>query len=196
LAAVELVRASVYYQLEELQTAEFHAQRAEHTYAHLGHKGGRIKALFLRGSINYLALALDTAVTIFQQVIDFGKDAEDVEWIARGSYGRGNCELERGNLSEASTLFHSALITFRHSGRANERIATEWGLARVVLYGGKPGEAARRLREVMRAFEGIGMVMDAAIAGVDLAEALIVLRQPHQVAKVAEHSFRVLKRLA
>lgn len=36
------------------------------------------------------------------------------------------------------------------------------------------------------------MCMDAALAGLDLADALVVLRQPRQVAKLAAESFRLL----
>jgi tetratricopeptide (TPR) repeat protein len=194
LAAVELVRAAVYYQLDQLETAAMHAERAEHGYAHLGQNHRRIKALHLRGSIRYLGLDLDTAAAIFQQVIDFGDDTNDLEWIAKGSYSRANCELDRGNLAEASMLFHRALVIFREFGPATDRICTDWGLARVVLHGGKAGDAARRFREVMFAFEELGMVMDAAIVGLDLADALLVLEQPKQIAKVAAHSFHVLKK--
>lgn len=194
LAAVELVRAAVYYQRHELDKAAIHAERAEHSYAHLGQERRRMNALHLRGSIKYLGMDVDTAAAIFQRVIDFGDECNDPEWIAKGSYARANCELDRGNLGEASMLFHTALIIFREIGPATDRIATEWGLARVVLHGGKANDAARRLRDVMVAFEDLGMVMDAALAGLDLADALLVLQQPKQIAKVAAHSFHVLKK--
>ena len=91
-------------------------------------------------------------------------------------------------------LFNKALVIFREVGPASERTSTEWGLARVVLYGGNAGEAARRLRGVIVAFEGLGMVSDAALAGVDMCEALLVLERYADIAKVASHSFRVLKK--
>jgi tetratricopeptide (TPR) repeat protein len=194
LAAVELVRASVYYRRGELAQAALHAERAEHAYAHLGQERRRMTAVQLRGSIKYEELELDAAAGIFQQLIEFGEEIGDAECIAKGSFARGACELKRGRLSDAAMLFNTALVIFRETGPTSERISAEWGLARVVLDSGKPSEAVRRLRDVMAAFEELGMFMDAAVAGLDLADALLVLQRPAEIAKVASHSFRVLKK--
>lgn len=152
-----------------------------------------MKALHLRGSIKYEALQLDDAVAIFQRVIEFGQDMDDPSWVARGSYARANCEVDRGNLADASMLFHTALVIFREIGPAHDRICTEWGLARVVLHGGKPSDALHRLRNVTAAFEELGMVANVAFVGLDMADALLMLNRPEQVSKVAAHSFRSLK---
>ncbi|MEO8381631.1 MAG: hypothetical protein ABI779_18360, partial [Acidobacteriota bacterium] len=90
--------------------------------------------------------------------------------------------------------FHAALVIFREEGPTSDRISTEWGLGRVVLHGGKPSEAVQRLRDVIAHFETIGMVSDAALAGVDMAEALLVLERWDEIVKVAAHAFRVLKK--
>jgi tetratricopeptide (TPR) repeat protein len=193
LAAVELVRASVYYQVEDLEEADTHAQLAEKSYGYLGQERKCTAARYLRGSIKYLAHDLGGASAIFQKVIEFGENASDVEWIAKGSYARANCELDRGNAAEASLLFHTALVIFRETGPAVDRICAEWGLARVVLHGGRADDAAGRLRAVIDELEERGMVMEAAVAGLDLADAHLVLQQPRHVARIAAHSYRVLK---
>lgn len=194
LAAVDLVRAAVYYQREELDKAAFHAEQAEHAYVGLGEPRQRVKALHLRGSIKYQALELDTASAIFEQVMEYGQEECDAEWVAKGAFSRGACELKRGNLSDAARLFNTALVIFRETGPESDRISTEWGLARLVLDGGKPSEAVRRLDDVIDAFEQLGMAMDAAVAGLDMADALLVLNRPEQIVKVASHSFDVLEK--
>jgi tetratricopeptide (TPR) repeat protein len=187
------MRASLYYQMEELTKAEHHAREAERAYDDLGHMSRRMRALFLRGSIRLVAHDLDAAAALYSQVIEFGEAMNDATWIAKGSYALANCEIERGNVSEASSLFHTALVIFRETGPAADAIATEWGLARVILQGGNAAEAARRLREVMQAFEELGMGMDATFVSLDLAEALVVLRQQREVAKIAARAFRLLE---
>jgi tetratricopeptide (TPR) repeat protein len=194
LGAVELVRAGVYYERGELQKASEHVDRAEHGFAHLGLERQRMKAVWLRGEIAYEALDYAGARDIFQKVIQFGEDSNDAGWIARGSFCRAACELELGNLGEAVTLYHGALMIFRETGPAEYRIETEWGLARVALYAGKPTDATRGLRDVIAAFEEIGRVANVALAGIDLAEALLVLERWDEIAKVAGHSFRLLKK--
>jgi tetratricopeptide (TPR) repeat protein len=124
----------------------------------------------------------------------FGEEIRDATWVARGSYVRGLSELELGNLDEAATLFHGALVIFREVGPTEDRISTEWGLARVVLYGGKASDAVRLLRDVIARLEGIGRVTNVALAGIDLSEALLVLDRWEEIVKVATHAFRVLKK--
>jgi tetratricopeptide (TPR) repeat protein len=194
LASVELVRGSAYYQRGELEDAAKHAEQAERGYAHLGLERQRMKAVHLRASIKLEALELKDASATYQQVIDFGQVVNEPELIAKGSYGRANAELGLGNLADAARLFHLALVILREVGPATDRISTEWGLARVVLYGGKPSEAVHRLRDVIAQFEAIGMGSDAALAGVDMAEALLVLERWDEIEKVAAHAFRVLKK--
>jgi tetratricopeptide (TPR) repeat protein len=194
LAAVELVRAAVYYERGELQEAAVHVDLAEEGYSRLGLQRERMKAVLLRGEIAYEALDYVTAANTFQQIIDFGEQINDAGWIARGSYCRAACQLEQGNLSEAAMLFHKALMILRELGPASERISAEWGLARVALDGGKPSEAVHRLRDVIAQFEAIGMVSHAALAGVDLSTALLVLERWTDIVKVAAHAFRVLKK--
>jgi hypothetical protein len=91
-------------------------------------------------------------------------------------------------------LFHAALVIFREGGPTENRIDTEWGLARVALYAGNASDGVRRLRDAIAAYEEIGRVMNAALAGVDLAEALLVLERWEEIVKVATHAFRVLKK--
>lgn len=194
LGAVELVRGAVYYERGELQEAAKHVDLSEQLYAHQGLERQRMKAVFLRGEIAYEALQYAESVATMQQVIRFGEEIGDASWVARGSYVRGLSELELGNLGDAATLFHSALVIFREAGPESDRISTEWGIARVVLHDGKPTDAVKRLRDVIAQFEAIGMVSDAALAGVDMSEALLVLERWEEIVKVATHAFRVLKK--
>jgi tetratricopeptide (TPR) repeat protein len=194
LGAVELVRGAVYYERGELQEAAKHVELAEQLYAHLGLARQQMKAVFLRGEIAYESLEYAKSAAIMRQVMRFGEEIGDPSWVARGSYVRALSELERGNLGEAATLFHAALVIFREGGPTENRIDTEWGLARVALYGGNASDGVRRLRDAIAAYEEIGRVMNAALAGVDLAEALLVLERWEEIVKVATHAFRVLKK--
>jgi len=194
LAAVELVRSAVYYERGDLQKAIEHVARAEQGFAHLSLERQRMKAVFLRGEIAYESLQYAESGAIMQQVMQFGEEIGDAGWVARGSYVRALSELELGNLGDAAMLFHAALVIFRESGPTENRIDTEWGLARVALHGGNASDGVRGLRDAIAAYEEIGRVMNAALAGVDLAEALLVLERWEEIVKVATHAFRVLKK--
>jgi tetratricopeptide (TPR) repeat protein len=148
----------------------------------------------INASNGSLAITANEAAATYQRVVDYGEKVNDAEWIAKGSYGRANAELDQGNLSEASALFVKALAILRETGPATDRMCTEWGLARVVLHAGKVSEATRQLRDVIAAFETVGWVTNAALAGIDLSEALLVLERWEEIVKVAAHAYRVLKK--
>ena len=153
-----------------------------------------MKAVWLRGEIAYESLQYVESARVMQHIMEFGERVGDARWVARGSYCRALCELELGNQGEAAMLFHGALVIFREIGPTENRIDTEWGLARVALYGGNASDAVRGLRDAIAAYEEIGRVMNAALAGIDLAEALLVLERWEEIVKVAAHAFRVLKK--
>jgi tetratricopeptide (TPR) repeat protein len=191
LSTVALVRAGVYYQQQRLDDAAAMAARAEEGFAHLGDDERRMTALYLRASIRFEALQLDAAASLFRQLLDHGESVNNPMWIARGSSALGDCEVMRGNLGEASMHFHKALALLREGGATTDRLRTEWGIARVLLHGGKRTEAIRRLRDVVAKFETLGMVTDAALAGLDIGDALLALGQMPEVVPLAERLFRV-----
>jgi tetratricopeptide (TPR) repeat protein len=194
LSIVALVRAGVMYEQDRFDEATAMAQQAELGFAHAGDEKRRMDAVFLRASIMFGAGSSRAAVPLFRQVIEYGEHLQNPRWIARGSYAIGNCEIDNGNLADASLHFHKALVIFREMGPDGERIATEWGLARVLLHSGRPKEAIHRLREVASQFEARGMVTYAALAGLDMSEAFLSVDNPHQIADLAQHLFRVFER--
>lgn len=191
LSMVALVRAGVLYEQQRLDEATAMAQRAELGFAHAGDEKRRMDAVFLRASIMFEAGDPPSAIPLFQQVIDYGENVKSLLWVARGAYAIGNCEVDRRNLSEASMHFHKALVIFREIGPGPLRVMTEWGIARVVLQSGKLSEAIRRLRDVAAELEKWSMVTDAALVGLDIAEALLALDRPKQIVELAQHLFSV-----
>jgi tetratricopeptide (TPR) repeat protein len=191
LSIVALVRASVYYQQQRLGDAMAMAERAEQGFAHLGDDERRMTALYLRGGIQFEALQLDVAASLFRQLLDYGESVNNPMWIARASSALGDCEVTRGNLGEASMHFHTALALLREGGPSTDRVRTEWGIARVLLHGGKRTEAIRRLRDVVAEFESRGMLTDAALAGLDIGDAFLALGQMQEVVPLATRIFRV-----
>lgn len=193
LALVALIRAGVFYEQGCFDDALDMAREAEIGLAHAGDDRRRMDAVFLQGSIMYEVGSIQGAITLFRQIIDYGEHLQSPRWIARGFYALGNCEIEAGNLSDASLHFHEALVIFRGVGPERHRIATEWGIARVVLHSGKFTEAVRRLRIAAGDFERLGMVTDAALVGLDITEALLALGKPRQIVELAQHLFGVFQ---
>jgi tetratricopeptide (TPR) repeat protein len=191
LSLLALLRAGVLYEQGRLDEAMAKAERAERGFAHAGDEKRRMDAAFLRASIMFEAGDPNRALPIFHGIIEHGEKTQSAQWIALGSYAAANCEVDRMNLGEASILFHRALPIFREHGPERERLLTEWGVARVVLHGGKLTEAIRRLRDVAAEFERFGMVTNAALVGLDVSDALLALDRPAEIVALAQHLFSV-----
>jgi tetratricopeptide (TPR) repeat protein len=191
LAAVALIRASVHYCQQQFDRAEAMAETAERAYAHLGDDERRISALFLRGGIKYERFDLDGAIAVFREVLTYGESTNGARWIARAASALGWCETDCNDLGAASMDFHKALTLLREIGPANERISADWGFARVLLRAGKTHEAIRRLRDAAAEFEARGIVTDAALVSLDIADGLLALGQTYEIVKLAARMFRV-----
>lgn len=191
LSTVALVRAGVLYVQGRLDDAMAYAERAELGFSHVGQDKRRMDAVFLRGSIVFEAGRAADAIPLFRQTIEYGEEVQNVRLIARGSYATGDCHVILGDLSEASIHYHRALVIYRDVGPAMRRLETEWGLARVVLHGGKYSEAIARLRDVSTEFERLSMVTQAALVGLDIMEALLALGKPRRIVALAQHLFSV-----
>jgi tetratricopeptide (TPR) repeat protein len=190
LSSVALVRAAALYQQQRLDEAAASAELAERGFAHVGQEGARMKAVQLLGEIRYENLQLDAAADVFERLIEYGKEVNDRSWIARGAYMLASCEMDRGRTAEASVLFTQALKIFRETGPATDLLSTEWGLARVVLHGGRYEDAVRRLDDVMLKFHELGMTTDAALVALDMADALLALGQTRRLNEVTTRAFR------
>lgn len=191
LANVMHVRAVVLYEQQRLDEAAALAERAEQAFAHLGDDDRRVKALYVRACIEYESQHLGRAISLFREVLQHGEAMDSATWIARASYAIGNCEVDRMNLGEASMQFHKALLIFRETGPAVDRLNTEWGVARVLLHAGKHAEAVRRLRDLSAEFDRHGMVTDMALVGLDITDGLLALGQPNEIVDLANRLFTV-----
>ncbi|MEA2238454.1 MAG: MalT-like region [Thermoanaerobaculia bacterium] len=191
LSLVALLRAGVFYEQGRLDEAMVMAERAERGFAHAGDPKRRMDAAFLRGEILFEAGDANGALPIFHRIIEHGENTQSVQWVALGSYTAASCEVDRGNLGEASLLFHRALVIFRELGPDRELLLTEWGIARVVFHSGKLSEAIRRLRDVAAELEKRGMVTNAALVGLDISEGLLALNRPKEIVDLAQHLFSV-----
>lgn len=191
LSIVALVRAGVFYVQGNLDEAMRLAERAEIGFMNVAEDKRRMDAVFLRASILFEAGRAIDAIPLFRQTIDHGEQLQNLDMIARGSYATGDCYVLLGNLGEASIHYHRALVIFRETGPALRLLETEWGIARVVLRGGKYDDAIRRLREVATHFERLEMVTQAALVGLDIIEALLALQKNRSIPAVAQHLFNV-----
>lgn len=191
LATVAYLRGCILFEQQRYAEALQSAETAEHGFSHLGQDERQMWAVNLRANIAFEQRQLDAATALFGRVYEYGEALRDPGWIARGAHALGNCHLERGDLAEASMHFHVALKLFREIGERTEVTRAEWGIALAFVRSNVVGEGIRRLRNVIVAFARAGMVTDAGLAGLDLADALLTSGDTREIAALASHLFEV-----
>jgi tetratricopeptide (TPR) repeat protein len=191
LAAIDFIRAAVFFDQQRYDEASVFAERAEKAHEHLGNDDGRMRALFLKANISYERGQVRSATAAFHELLAWGEALNDTYWTAAGAQGLGNCYLDNGDPATAREHLSRALQLFLRLEMDAERARTEWGLARVLLHIGRQSEAIRRLLDVSAMFERLGMATCAALTGVDAAEGLLALDRRADIVPLAERLFAV-----
>lgn len=184
LVAVQYVRASVFHEQEHLDAAEVLARQSAAGALHLGETDRFMRARHLQGEILYDRRLFKDAAEIFASILTYGKQHGDVLWIARESLTLGHCDIELRSLPEASRLLHQALRLFSDLGLPPEVTRTGWAIARLHFAEGKAAEATFRLRTAIQELTRFGILTDAAIAAVDLAEMLHTVGRTREIPKL------------
>jgi tetratricopeptide (TPR) repeat protein len=184
LVAVTFVRATILHEQDQLEAADQLARESAEAALHLGSIDRCMRALHLQGEIRRGCGDLSGAVELFARVLRYGEEIRDKRWIALEARALGVCHLELMNIAQASSHLATSLRLCTEMDSAVEVTLTRWAIARLTFLQGNPEEAVRRLRTVVGELTGQGMLTDAAIASVHLAEILNAIDRTREIPKL------------
>jgi tetratricopeptide (TPR) repeat protein len=184
LVAVMYVRAYILAEQEQLDTADQLARESADAARHLGSTDRCMRALHLQAEIRFRRGDLRGAIELFASVLRYGEQTGDQQWIAREARALGICHIELMNPAEASSHLYTSLRLFTAMDSVVEVTRTNWALARLVFMQGSHDEAVRRLRGVIRELTEKGILTDAALAAVHLAEMLHATNRMREIPKL------------
>lgn len=172
IVAVNYIRAAVLSEQEEYEVAERLARDTAAAALHLGAIDHHMRARHLQGEIRFERQQFTDAAELWASILAYGEARNDRLWIARESHALGNCSIELRDLDRAASYLNRASALFRELQLSAELTRTEWASARLQFLRGETATALVRLRRVVEGLTAHGMLTDAAIAAVDLAEML------------------------
>jgi tetratricopeptide (TPR) repeat protein len=184
LVAVTYVRATILYEQEHLEAADQLARESAEAARHLGSTDRCMRALHLQGEIRRQYGDLSGAIDIFAKVLRYGEEISDQRWIAREERALGVCHIEMMNAAEAMRHLQASLRLCSGMDFAVEATLTQWAIARLTFLQGNRDEAVRRLRVVVGDLTHQGMLTDAALAAVHLAEILHATDRTREIPKL------------
>jgi tetratricopeptide (TPR) repeat protein len=180
-AHAALVRANVYVETHRLEEASEEALSAAAAFDSFGDQKYCLTASLVEGNILFLRGDYRSAARVLNRVALDAARNDDRVLSAGARQSAGNCYIELGELDKAERYFLEALSLWEELGLDVERLRTRWSLGALQKARGDLDGAIARIDEVRRAFEAIGIVNDAALARLELAEVLLLAERADEV---------------
>lgn len=180
-AHASLVRANIYAETHRLEEASEEALSAAAVFDSFGDQTHYLNASLLDGNLLFLRGDYRAAERVMNRVAIDAERNDDRALAAGARQSAGNCCIELGELDQAERCFLQALALWDELGLKVERVRTTWSLGALQKARGDLDGAIDRIDEARRAFEALGVVNDAALARLELAEVLLLADRAEEV---------------
>jgi tetratricopeptide (TPR) repeat protein len=181
LASVWLIRANVCVESERMEEGRLLAMAAARQFRIFGDPVMYLNARLL------IAIVLSeegdhrASLEVSEEIIRLTRERRDTLLLARALHNCAETHLLLREFDKALPLYLEAYAIWDELGLEVERIRTNWSLATLDTETGKLEDGIQRLEETYRAFEALGVVNDAALARMELGEALLRAGRPETV---------------
>lgn len=176
-----LVRANLLVETHRLDEASAEAVRAAAAFSAFGDSRYFLIASLIEGGILYMRRDYRAAAEVLDRIAGEAARVGDRLHVARARQTAGNCYIELGEHQRAAAYFLEALAVWDELGLETERVRTNWSIGVLKKAAGDLEGAIDRIDDARRTFEALGVVNDAAIARLDLAEVLLLAGRPDEV---------------
>lgn len=181
LATVWLIRANVYVESERLLQGRLLAIAAARQFRIFGDTALYLNAQLLLASVLFMEGDYRASADAAEEIIQRSRARGDIVLLARALQNCGEAYLLLREYEKAVPKYLEAYAIWDELGLETERIRTNWSLATVETETGQLDSGIKRLDETYRAFEALGVANDAALARMQLGEALLRSRRPEAV---------------
>lgn len=183
LARIALIRASLYRAADRVDEAIALTVQACGVFEELVERTRYYKARVTEANMRYARGEVAAALAIWLSVEDAPGLAEDGT-LGMVLHNIGYAYRDVGNRAMARRYLDRASAQYEARGMTVEKIRTRWAQGGMLVMGGEVREGVPILREAWRAFEGMGMELEAALVGLEIAEALLAAEEPEEVPEI------------
>ena len=173
LASVWLIRANIYVESERMGPARLLALAASRQFRIFGDVVMYLNARLLLASALFMEGDYRASAEAAEEIVQLARTRRDTLLLGRALQNCAEAYLLLREYTKALPLYLEAYAIWDELGLEIERIRTNWSLATLDTETGKVDEGIKRLNETYRAFEALGIINDAALARMQLAEALL-----------------------
>ncbi|MFL6246482.1 MAG: tetratricopeptide repeat protein [Thermoanaerobaculia bacterium] len=181
LATVWLIRANIFVESERFFEGRLLATAAARQFRIFGDTALYLNAQLLLASVLFMEGDYRASAQASEEIVQQSRVRGDTVLLGRALQNCGEAYLLLREFDRAVPHYLEAYAIWDELGLETERIRTNWSLATVDTETGQLESGIRRLDETYRAFETLGVVNDAALARMQLGEALLRAGRPETV---------------
>ena len=169
---MRLVRALIYRNLDRMDEAAVLAREAANCFREYGDTRRYTIARMTQSAILQETGRQQEALGVWQEL----HSIHDLDASTRVAItlDLGNCYRELGDADKAIEHISSAAAEYELLGEMVYAAKGRWALAATLVSAGRSGDAVPIFRTTWKLLENLGMEADAALVGLELAEALLM----------------------
>lgn len=180
MARLDLVRSNIARNCEKYDDAIAYARRAGETYRDFANHGSSLTALEYEACAYYSAQNYERALEIWRSMGE--REAYlTPDRQARRLHNIGICASAMGGFDEAARSFAEAGEAFERLGFLVDRVKCRRSVGLAMIQAGRYADAIPILQKAFKELEALGMESEAALAALNLAEALYGAGRRHEV---------------
>lgn len=180
-AHAALARANVFVETHRHDEATREAQVAAEGFAAFGDTRQSLIARMVEGGVRFLRHDYRGGAELLDALAVDAERIGDRLHFGRARQTAGNCYIELGDYEKARAYFAEALTVWNELGLEVERVRTHWSIGVLLRAQGHFDAAIERIDHARRSFEALGIINDAALSRLELAEALLLVERAEEV---------------
>jgi tetratricopeptide (TPR) repeat protein len=182
LARTALIRSVLLFARDRIAEAIPLAEQAGRLFADFGERPRYVKARMTEATLRYRGGDLRGALAIWLALEN--EPVELGETFGLLLHNIGHAYRDLNEFTEARAYLERATTVYAEYGMHAEKVRTRWVVGQLLVLTGQMPAGLRVLQTARKEFEQLGMELDAALVGLELAEALLVDGQIDQVAQI------------
>jgi tetratricopeptide (TPR) repeat protein len=189
--AALMLQGMTAHRLERTAEATSILRECSATFLRLGEERRSLQVAIMEAALLYDANEVAAARGAFLVARATAERLGEQRELARVLNNLGQCDVRLGDVDAATRHLRAALDLFEQEGMTAERQRVFWILARIQREHGRIQDAVAQFLQVRRELVSRGMMIDAALAGLDLVELLAATGEHDLVKQEAETLVRV-----
>jgi tetratricopeptide (TPR) repeat protein len=172
-ARVGIIRSLTLRAMEKIPTAMKAVRASARTFGDFGDISKVAAASIAEAHLLFSVGDYDSAAAILKHQERQVRNTSDANMHARILGNLGYCYWKMGRIDTAMGQYEAAATILQQLGVHTESLRVRWNIASVLASAGRTDEAMLRFRELLGAFDELGMSSEAALNSLDIAELLL-----------------------